>query len=80
MCLYRDGKEIAQDSLVPDSLFLVFSLFPKDQQREVPGKAVPSEAAWNHSRALGGQGWDSSKWGGGREREDNEWAEPPRSM
>ena len=76
MCLYRDGKEIAQDSLVPDSLFLVFSLFPKDQQTEVPGGAVPSEAAWNHSRALG-QGWDSSKWGGGGEREDNEWAEPP---
>lgn len=45
MCV-QGGKEIAQDSSVPDSsvpgsLFLVYFLFSKDQQTAVPRGAVP---------------------------------------
>lgn len=75
MCLSKDGKE--WPGLFSFRLFISgLSLFPKDQQTAVPGGAVPSEAAWNHSRALGGQGWDSSKWGGGGEKIMNGQSHP----
>lgn len=52
----ESGNEIGQDPSLPQSLFLVFPLFPKDQQTAVPGGAVPLKQLGNHSRALGGQG------------------------
>lgn len=55
MCVFRGGKEKAQDTSISDSSFLVFLLLPKDQQIAVSGGAVPLRQLGNHSHALGGQ-------------------------
>lgn len=64
----ESGNEIGQDPSLPQSLFLVFPLFPKDQQTAVPGGASsPSEAAWKPLTCSGRTGLSLEQGGGGEE-------------